>query len=84
MLCCAAQGVLRAQHVLSGLALDGQALLLKPNTATQNYLEWVKTHGAAAKPAADRCEDARVVLSQPPSPLLTGASAVKCVQQAPR
>lgn len=35
-----ADGALRALRLLHNLALDGQELLLKPNTATQKYLVW--------------------------------------------
>jgi RNA-binding protein 25 len=35
-----ADGALRALRLLHNLALDGQELLIKPNTATQKYLVW--------------------------------------------
>lgn len=35
-----ADGALRALRLLHNLAIDGQELLLKPNTATQKYLMW--------------------------------------------
>lgn len=35
-----ADGALRALRLLHNLAVDGQELLLKPNTATQKYLVW--------------------------------------------
>jgi RNA-binding protein 25 len=35
-----ADGALRALRLLHNLELDGQELLLKPNTATQKYLVW--------------------------------------------
>jgi RNA-binding protein 25 len=35
-----ADGALRALRLLHSLAVDGQELLLKPNTATQKYLVW--------------------------------------------
>ena len=34
-----AEGVLRAQRLLNNLALDGQELLVKCNTATQTYVD---------------------------------------------
>jgi len=34
------EGALRSLRLLNNLKLDGQELLLKPNTATQKYLLW--------------------------------------------
>ena len=34
------EGALRALRLLNGLKLDGQELLLKPNTATAKYFAW--------------------------------------------
>jgi RNA-binding protein 25 len=34
------EGALRSLRLLNNLKLDGQELLLKPNTATHKYLVW--------------------------------------------
>jgi RNA-binding protein 25 len=34
------EGALRSLRLLNNLKIDGQELLLKPNTATQKYLVW--------------------------------------------
>ena len=48
-----AEGVEKALQLLNGLALDGQELLLKPNTATQRYIEELAARKAADKAKAE-------------------------------
>jgi len=57
------EGVLIALSVLNGFSLDGQALALKCNSATDQYIQWYKTSqggevGMAAKlqPAVDEAK----------------------------
>ncbi|CAL8467178.1 g6714 [Coccomyxa elongata] len=53
-----ADGVLKALQLLNNLSLDGQELLLKPNTATEKYIEYLKARkereAAAAKVKGDQ------------------------------
>ena len=53
-----ADGVLKALQLLNNLSLDGQELLLKPNTATEKYIEDLKARkerdAAAAKAKGDQ------------------------------
>lgn len=59
------EGVLVALEVLNGMVIDGQALALKCNSVTEQYLQWLKSTIVAATPAAEAADGAPAQSAQP-------------------
>ncbi len=69
------EGVLCALRLLNNLNLDGQELLLKPNTATTRYIEAVDRQRAAAAAAATAARAAAAEAAPPGTADADGADA---------